>query len=55
MTETERDGARHLAHDHRLVGGPKPRRGRNRHLELAWAVFRQEGIGRRARLTNRGH
>ena len=51
----EGDGARHLAHDHRGIGGAQRRFRRHRHLVLARPVFRQEAVGREPGGADRAH
>lgn len=54
LPEPPGDRAAHFPHDHRLVGSAKPLGWCHRHLELARAVFGQEGIRQYAGLANGG-
>ena len=55
MPEPMGDGARHLAGDHRFVGGAQAARGGGRDLVLPAAIFGQEAVGGEARGAQRRH
>ena len=44
MAEAVRHGPRHLASDHRMVGGDQGRLRRHRHLELARPIFGEKTV-----------